>query len=125
MMAGSGRPSVAGSSYWPRSATPRQTVFDRIAIVLNSNVLVQIRFTQAARKHRIGRASARQVMAHVTPTKMITERGNAGWLYVGQDERDRELEIVAVELQGDEEREAVLLVLHVMPTHLRGLDPHA
>jgi len=100
-------------------------VFDRIAIVLNSNVLVQIRFTQAARKHRIGRASARQVMAHVTPTKMITERGNAGWLYVGQDERDRELEIVAVELQGDEEREAVLLVLHVMPTHLRGLDPHA
>jgi hypothetical protein len=35
------------------------------------------------------------------------------------------LEIVAVELQGDEEREAVLLVLHVMPTHLRGRDPHA
>ena len=116
---------MAGSSCWPRSATPRQSVFDRIAIVLNSNVLVQIRFTQAARKHRIGRASARQVMAHVTPTKMITERGNAGWLCVGQDERDRELEIVAVELQGDEEREAVLLVLHVMPTHLRGRDPHA
>jgi len=38
-----------------------------------------------------------------------------GWL----DERDRELEIVAVEVQGDQDPEPVLLVLHVMPTHYR------
>ena len=64
-------------------------------------------------------------MAHATPTGTTTDRGNHGWRYVGHDERDRELEIVAVELDGDEDREAVLLVIHVMPTHLRGSDPHA
>ncbi|MGH8889628.1 MAG: hypothetical protein ACRDV3_07680 [Acidothermaceae bacterium] len=56
---------------------------------------------------------------------MTTDQGNPGWLYVGRDERDRELEIVAVEIKGDENSPPVLLVIHVMPTHLRGSDPHA
>jgi len=64
-------------------------------------------------------------MAGVMPTVIATDQGNPGWLFVGLDERGRELEIVAVELDGDEDREAVLLVIHVMPTHLRGSDPHA
>lgn len=85
---------------------------------------MEIRFTQAARKHRIGRASARHVMAHVMPSGTTTDQGNAGWRYVGRDERGRELEIVAVEVQGGEDR-AVLLVIHVMPTHLRGSDSRA
>lgn len=42
---------------------------------------------------------------------------------MGRDERDPELEIIAIELEGDEDHEALLLVIHVMPTHLRGNDP--
>lgn len=80
---------------------------------------VEIRFTQAARKHRIGRSSARHVMARVTPTETASGRGNAAWLYVGLDERGRELEIIAVEVDSSPDS-AILLVIHVMPTHLRG-----
>jgi hypothetical protein len=84
---------------------------------------VQVRFTQAARKHRIGRASVRHVMATVAPSVTITPQGNAAWLYVGRDERDRELEIIAVELGSEADGDEVLLVLHVMPTRLRRRDP--
>jgi hypothetical protein len=56
---------------------------------------VEIRFTQAARKHRIGRASVRYVMATTTPAAVTTGQGNPGWRYVGPDERGRELEIIA------------------------------
>ncbi|MGJ3507766.1 hypothetical protein [Enemella sp. A6] len=70
-----------------------------------------LRFTQAARKHRVGRASARHAMANTIPEPITTSRGDQGWLYIGADERGRELEIIAVELaDGD------LLVVHVMPT---------
>jgi hypothetical protein len=41
------------------------------------------------------------------------------WLYVGLDERNRELEIIAVEVEGEEDREAFLLLIHVMPTKLK------
>jgi len=80
---------------------------------------VLIRFTQAARKHRVGRGSARYVMARTAPTGVVTEQGNPAWRYVGRDERERELEIVAVELDDTAEGDAVLLVIHVMPTQLR------
>jgi len=80
---------------------------------------VLIRFTQAARKHRVGRGSARYVMARTTPTGVVTEQGNPAWRYVGRDERERELEIVAVELDDTAEGDDVLLVIHVMPTQLR------
>lgn len=87
-------------------------------------VLVEVRFTQAARRHRVGQASALHVMAHAVPIGTVTGQGNPGWLYVGLDERGRELEIVAVEIE-DEKGRAVVLVLHVMPTLLRGSDPYA
>ena len=87
---------------------------------------VLIRFTQAARKHRVGRSSARYVMAGTTPMGMVTEQGDPGWRYVGRDERERELEIIAVELEDTHYGEDVLLVIHAMPTQLRGRDrPHA
>lgn len=86
---------------------------------------MQVRFTQAARKHRIGRASVRHVMVTVAPSVTITPQGNAAWLYVGRDERDRKLEIIAVELGSEADGDEVLLVLHVMPTRLRGRDPDA
>jgi hypothetical protein len=63
-------------------------------------------------------------MAHTSPVDTTTEQGNPGWRYVGADERGRELEIIAVEID-DEEREPFLLVLHVMPTQLRGDDPES
>ena len=84
---------------------------------------VEIRFTQAARRHRIGRASARYVMARAIPAGTRTEQGNRGWRYVGLDDRGRELEIVAVEVEGDQG--AFLLVIHVMPTRFRGRGSHA
>jgi hypothetical protein len=83
-------------------------------------MVVEIRFTQAARKHRIGRASVRYVMATTTPAGMITGQGNPGWRYVGPDERGRELEIVAVQIGGQPGEQPYLLVIHVMPASLRG-----
>jgi len=82
---------------------------------------VEIRFAQAARRHRIGRASVRFVMAHTAPAT-TTAQGSPAWLWVGSDERDRELEIVAVQAQSDRDPEPVLLVIHVMPTHYRHKD---
>lgn len=80
---------------------------------------MEIRFTQAARKHRVGRSSVRYVLARATAVGTTTDQGNPGWRYVGLDERDRELEIIAVEIVGDTEQ-PVLLVIHVMPSDLRG-----
>jgi len=80
---------------------------------------VLVRFAQAARKHRVGRGSARYVMGRTTPTGVVTEQGNPAWRYVGRDERERELEIVAVELDDSPVGDDVLLVIHVMPTQLR------
>jgi len=85
----------------------------------DSIVGVQIRFTRAARRHRIGRASVRFVIAATTPVTAITTRGSTGWWYVGTDERGRELEVLAVELLPPLVGEAQLLVVHVMPTTLR------
>ena len=84
---------------------------------------MEVRFTQAARKHRIGRASVRHVLANSDPTGVTTGQGNPGWHYVGPDDRNRELEIIAVEIEGSPEH--VLLVIHVMPTRLRGRGTHA
>jgi hypothetical protein len=80
---------------------------------------VEIRFTKAARKHRIGRASVRNAMASTAPTPTTTDQGNVAWLYVGLDERNRELEIIAVEVEREADHEAFLLVIHAMPTKLK------
>jgi hypothetical protein len=81
--------------------------------------MLQIRFTQAARKHRIGRASVRHVMATVTPVGTVTAQGNLAWIYTGDDERGRELEVIAVEIDQKEGRGPFLLVIHAMPASLR------
>lgn len=81
---------------------------------------LEIRFTQAARKHRIGRSSARHVLAGTEPTPVTTAGGADAWLYVGHDERGRELEIIAVEVEPADHGRPYLLVIHVMPTELRG-----
>jgi hypothetical protein len=78
----------------------------------------EIRFTQSARRHRIGRASARHVLATTDPTPVTTSSGAKAWLYVGPDERGRELEVIALEVA--DAAQPYLLVIHVMPTQLRG-----
>ena len=76
----------------------------------------EIRFTQSARRRRIGRASARHVLATTDPTLVTTNSGSDAWLYVGPDERGRELEIIALEVQPADAAGPYLLVIHVMPT---------
>lgn len=75
---------------------------------------VEIRFTRGSRKHRIGRAHARYVIATTKPGKAKdTETQVMVWTWIGLDDRGLELEIVAIE------RPDCLLVIHVMPTELR------
>jgi hypothetical protein len=72
------------------------------------------RFTRGRRKHRIGRAHARFVIETYEPTiGRISESGDVELLWIGQDERGRELEIVAIE------KPDYVLVVHVMPSHYR------
>ena len=81
---------------------------------------LEVGFTQSARKHRIGRASARHVLASTEPTAVTTSSGAEAWLYVGPDERGRELEVIALEVHPADGGQSYLLVIHVMPTQLRG-----
>jgi len=81
-----------------------------------------------SRSPRVSTAWARPPLAGScpsAPTATTTTQGNPAWRYVGRDERGRELEIVAVELEGVEQSPAVLLVIHAMPTRLRRRDSHA
>jgi len=99
--------------------TPAGVLFCQTQPVVSDSIeFVLIRFTQAARKHRVGRSSGRYGMARTAPTGMVTEQGSQGWRYVGRDERERELEIIAVELEDTHDGEDVLLVIYVMPTQL-------
>lgn len=92
-------------------------------VVSDNTYGLEIRFTQSARKHRIGRTSARDVLADTRPTPVTASSGADAWLYVGLDERGRELEIIAVEVQPADGGQHYLLVIHVMPTRLRGASP--
>lgn len=74
----------------------------------------EIKFTKAARKHKIGRAHVRYVMATTIPADTVSPQGEPGWLYIGPDDRGIELEVVAVEIEDDS-----LLVIHAMPTQYR------
>ena len=66
------------------------------------------RFAQSARKHRIGKTSARYVMDMFEPTR-FDDQGTLKLLWVGKDERDRELEVIAIDYV------TYILVIHVMP----------
>lgn len=73
-----------------------------------------IRFTRGSRKHRIGRRSAHHVMAMTAATETTDpDTGLVTLSWIGTDDRDRELEIVAIE------KPDCFLVIHVMPTHYR------
>ena len=81
--------------------------------------MLEIRFAKAARKHRVGRASVRHVIATAIPVGTITAQGNPAWIHTGHDERGRELEVIAVEIGYEEGLDRFLLVSHAMPASLR------
>jgi hypothetical protein len=60
------------------------------------------------------------VMASGTPAAITTNSGDVAWRWIGPDEGGRELEVIAVEVQGAEDATPVLLVIHVMPDYQKG-----
>ena len=74
---------------------------------------MEVLWSQSSRRHRIGRAHARHVMATVEPTESVTTAGHPALPWIGTDDRGVELEIVAAMLPD------LYLVVHVMPTALR------
>ena len=75
---------------------------------------MEIRFTQSARKHRIGRAHAIYVMENYSFALIKSDNEDkVQRVWVASDDRGLELEIVAVVFKD------YLLVTHVMPTDLR------
>jgi len=69
---------------------------------------IPIRFTQAARRHKIGKAHVLHVMNNFDPIEMADRR-----YWLDEDETGRLLEIIAVV------DTAKAIVIHVMPYALR------
>jgi hypothetical protein len=67
-----------------------------------------VRFTQSARKHRVGRAHAMYVLNLYDFQEDPEDPTRLRWL--GSDVNGRELEIIGIDL------DEYLLVIHVMPT---------
>lgn len=89
-----------------------------VCVCYNECVEKPLRFSQSARKHRIGRASARYVIEHVEHVEgRHPATGDRSRSWTGGDERGRELEIGAIE------KPDCWLVVHVMPTHYRERKP--
>jgi alkylhydroperoxidase/carboxymuconolactone decarboxylase family protein YurZ len=74
---------------------------------------MEIRFAQSARKHRIGKARAMFVMENNPFQTLAKDDDKVQQIWVALDDRDLELEVIAVVLVN------CLLVTHVMPTALR------
>lgn len=89
---------------------------------VSQNRALELRFTQAARRHRIGRGHVVFVVDRYTPTATSTPRGDAALEWYGEDSTGRELHVVVVVLEpGDDPLDPDMgLVVHVMPTALRG-----
>jgi hypothetical protein len=75
---------------------------------------MHIKFTQAARKHRIGKARAIFVIENNSFFVIRSDEGNKiQYVWVAVDDREIELEIIGVVV------EDYVLITHVMPTSLR------
>ena len=73
---------------------------------------MEIRFAQSARRHRIGKARAMFVMENNPFQTLARDDDKVQQIWVALDDRDLELEVIAVVLVN------CLLVTHVMPTAL-------
>lgn len=75
---------------------------------------MRLRFTRSARRHKVGKGHALHVMGAVNPRRVpATRERDERWVWVADDDRGIELEIVAVIT------ETQMFVIHVMPTALR------
>jgi hypothetical protein len=75
---------------------------------------MEIRLAQSARKHRIGRAHVIYVVGNYAYGVLESEdKEKIQYVWVANDDRGLELEIVGVVV------EDYVLIIHVMPTHLR------
>jgi hypothetical protein len=79
------------------------------------NRLVLVEFTQSARKHRIGRARVRQVLADPVAEAILPAGGDQQerLVFLGDDASGRALEVMAVRTDRG------LLVIHAMDLRLK------
>lgn len=80
---------------------------------------MQMILTQAARKHRIGKAHIAHVIAAAVPVYGTRPTGEREARWVGIDDRGIELEIVDIPDAADKAGNPVTLIIHAMPTALR------
>jgi hypothetical protein len=74
----------------------------------------EVRFAKSARKHRIGKAHVLFVLENNEPVTFLSIYGeDQKLLWIGQDDRGLELEIVALKLA------EYILVIHVMSRSFR------
>ncbi len=82
------------------------------------NGQVRVRFSQSARRHRIGKAHTLHVMNTSEPQVILADdTSNERTLWIGPDDRGLDLKIIAI-LEVD-----YLLVIHVMPHRFRRSTP--
>ena len=75
---------------------------------------MHIKFTQAARKHRIGKARVTYVIENYEYQVLESDdEKKIQYVWVAEDDRGIELEIIGVAL------ESYVLITHVMPTSFR------
>lgn len=75
---------------------------------------MHIKFTQAARKHRIGKARVTYVVENYEYLELKSDdEKKIQYVWVAEDDRGMELEIIGVVL------ESYVLITHVMPTSFR------
>ena len=78
---------------------------------------MKLKLTQAARKHRIGAARISHVVGVSQPTVGVRPSGEREYVWIGDDDRGLELEIIGVIVEID--GEPTMLIIHAMPTALR------
>jgi hypothetical protein len=74
---------------------------------------VRVLWARSARRHRVGRGSAKHVVQTAIPSVHLESGRDPQLWWVGPDERGRVLEVMAVW------QEDLLLFVHVMPMALR------
>lgn len=76
----------------------------------------EIRFSTAAGRHGVSKASVLHVMGTSEPEEHRTKSGSTGYFYRGRDAGGRELEVIAIDVTKG--GKSAWLVIHAMPTSL-------